>query len=277
MSTTFNCPHCKSAIPAINPDPFGRCPTCKKMLLPAFSAPAEPAPSKKRIAKPTRPKLPRLIEKPTPVWRSIVTRTVVVLVVLGVGVGGAVLVYHFFTSAVEVAKTDSRPTGEEPTPPVLRYVPPPTSNSHSGGMAELVKPPPSAPQGSSANPGGMMNFNPFGSAPSFGTPGAAPGIVWATARVGTAGKAFEDKSPSQSLLVGLKVTAGRLGGPCLVHSVQPIYQAASNFQFQMGQQIPAVHGAPIGKVITLQAKAGYAVGGLIASGRDRLYGFKLLF
>jgi hypothetical protein len=87
---------------------------------------------------------------------------------------------------------------------------------------------------------------------------------------GGGGGKFEDNR-AKVPLIGFNVTTRPVGRNLVVASVQPIYMT------DHGNLASKVYGNPVGKVVSLQAKPGYAVGAIVAKGGDRLDGFKVVF
>jgi WD40 repeat protein len=75
---------------------------------------------------------------------------------------------------------------------------------------------------------------------------------------GSGGQAFEDLPAEMSLLVGFHFTTVDYGSGVFIKSVQPIYLTAQ------GRVPGPVHGEPRGNRVKVEARDGYAVGGILA-------------
>ena len=95
--------------------------------------------------------------------------------------------------------------------------------------------------------------------------------------IGTAGYKTEFSShlPEGGLMVGVKVSTGRHGPGCkygAVASIQPLYPTAK------GIVAGKTHGPVKSDVKTLQAKDGYAVGGMkLTTGAGKIKSIQLVF
>lgn len=88
---------------------------------------------------------------------------------------------------------------------------------------------------------------------------------------GPGGGTFDDSPNGGGLLTGVRVTIGPVfGNPCLT-SVQPLFRTES------GKAEGSLHGQKTGDVKTAEAKAGYAVGAVVAKTGLAVDGFKLVF
>jgi hypothetical protein len=77
-----------------------------------------------------------------------------------------------------------------------------------------------------------------------------------SAQAGGGLRAFEDVPAEGALLTGLEVGIGKWFTQDVIHSIRPIYQTSR------GRILGTQHGGPLPRVETLEAKPGYAVGGL---------------
>ena len=87
---------------------------------------------------------------------------------------------------------------------------------------------------------------------------------------GNGGTKFEDRLGIVPL-VGFNVTFFDYSGHLVIGSIQPIYRTNHS------TIVSKTYGNPNGKVVSMQAKAGYAVGGIVAKGGDLFDGFKVVF
>jgi WD40 repeat protein len=71
---------------------------------------------------------------------------------------------------------------------------------------------------------------------------------------GFGGADFVDVPEEGAILTGLEVGLGKFGPQDVIHSLRPIYQS------KKGRILGALHGGALPRVITVEAKAGYAVG-----------------
>ncbi len=92
-----------------------------------------------------------------------------------------------------------------------------------------------------------------------------------TARIGGKGGKYFEEGNAAARLIGLSVTTRNFAGHDVIGSVQAIYQNGRN------KVTGEIHGNPNGKPVVLVAKPGFAVGGIIAIGGDRLDGFQIVF
>ena len=76
--------------------------------------------------------------------------------------------------------------------------------------------------------------------------------------------------PEGALLVGFDLTRGNFDGP-MVKSLTPIYLTRE------GIVRGETRGKPAGRVTTIQAREGYAVGGLVTRQGKRVHGFEVIF
>jgi hypothetical protein len=81
---------------------------------------------------------------------------------------------------------------------------------------------------------------------------------------------YEEIPPDGALLTGFSVTTAEKGLN-IVQSLQPIFQSGD------GQLLGKRHGAKHGKVYLLEAKDGYAVGGLTMRAGGLINGFSVTF
>ena len=106
-----------------------------------------------------------------------------------------------------------------------------------------------------------------------GTPIAIPGSFLRTTTVGGKGVTdFIDLAEARSALVGFKCTLFEYAAKPCIKSIQPIYQGAKGPPVESRS-----YGQPTGVAKSILAKPGYAVGGIVARGGDKIDGFKVLF
>jgi hypothetical protein len=214
----------------------------------------------------------------------------VFLVIIPVTVAAALAIY-FLKSSVESSISEARPNESRPAGrgPDRRQIPQPSLPTAS------VMPP---GQGLEfpAQSTGAARSTPEPPGPTTPAPSTSPAVIWATPRVGSQSRGrhgeFEEKNKPPTLMVGLKVTVGQLQERPTIFSVEPMYQRTGGLQTdfpfgQFGQQDQSASTwTRRGKVITLEGKveytggilnAEYAVGGLIVSAKERVYGFKVVF
>jgi hypothetical protein len=83
---------------------------------------------------------------------------------------------------------------------------------------------------------------------------------------------FKDEAAAGGLLVGLEVGLGKFVNDDIVRAIRPIYRNAKGDE-AMGQQ----HGTNLTRVVTVKAKAGYAVGALTVNAGLWIDGFTITF
>jgi len=99
----------------------------------------------------------------------------------------------------------------------------------------------------------------------------ADGTVWTRAVGGDGGGAFAEL-PEDAVLVGLRYATADYSGHRIVGRLQGLYRSADG-TLQDGRAIGDVgHGE-----VELLAREGYAIGGLLMRGGDRIDGFEILF
>ena len=101
---------------------------------------------------------------------------------------------------------------------------------------------------------------------------AKAGGVTKSPRVGGGGGGpFQHTPEGGGILTGVIVTSGNYAGNHIVGSVQPIYRTPA------GRTVGPRFCNPGSPETVVEARDGYAVGGIVAKGGDRLDGFKLVF
>jgi len=88
---------------------------------------------------------------------------------------------------------------------------------------------------------------------------------------GRGGGRFRDHGGADARLVGLQTTTINWAGHIIIRSVQPLYRIGG--EIEKG----AVHGLQNGRPISVLAKPGYAVGGLLVRTGHRVDGFAIVF
>src|SRR5262249_38466807 len=88
---------------------------------------------------------------------------------------------------------------------------------------------------------------------------------------GGGGVAFEDMTREQYPLIGAHITTKPFGPHLVIRSIQLIYQTPA------GKKESSVYGWPDGSAKRVQAKEGYAVGGLVLRTGERVDGLKFIF
>ena len=88
---------------------------------------------------------------------------------------------------------------------------------------------------------------------------------------GGGGSPFEDVPEKRALLVGINLTTYLLQGHLVVKSVEPIYLA------KRGTFTTKAFGKPNGAPVTIKARDGYAVGGIVAAGGGRVEELQIVF
>ena len=88
---------------------------------------------------------------------------------------------------------------------------------------------------------------------------------------GDGGHQFEDTAPSGLQLVGFEITTGKPFGDLIITSIKAIFSGPSGTFY--GQ----LRGRPSDDVVTVRAKDGYAVGGIVAKGGRQADGLKVEF
>ncbi len=87
--------------------------------------------------------------------------------------------------------------------------------------------------------------------PKDGGSGKEPTII-----AGGNAQRFKDVSPDAGLLIGLEIGVGKFGNEDVIKAVRPIYRVGADEK--LGEQ----RGTQLGRVTTIKAKAGYAVGAI---------------
>lgn len=88
---------------------------------------------------------------------------------------------------------------------------------------------------------------------------------------GTTGKDFEQLAGDGGFLVGIRCSVGSWAGHKVITSVAPVF--ASGTEKSLG----TICGQKTKNEVSAEAKAGYAVGGIVAKTGNRLDGFKVIF
>jgi hypothetical protein len=88
---------------------------------------------------------------------------------------------------------------------------------------------------------------------------------------GSGGGAFEVASPAPGILIGLRGTISTIDPDAIVGSVQPLFRIG--YERREG----AVQGVPGAHEFEVVARPGYAVGAIVAKGRNRVTGFRAIF
>jgi S1-C subfamily serine protease len=89
---------------------------------------------------------------------------------------------------------------------------------------------------------------------------------------GTFDKQFKDEAPAGGLLIGFEVGLGKFVNNDVIRAIRPIFRTAAGKETR-GKQ----HGTRADRVVTVKAKSGYAVGGLIAKAGLTVDGFSITY
>ena len=88
---------------------------------------------------------------------------------------------------------------------------------------------------------------------------------------GNGARVFDDHPEQTGILVGINTCRGNYSGHPIIRAIQPIYLTPAG-------RVPGQwHGKKNNEVVRIEAFKGYAVGGIIARGAQRVDGFKIVF